>query len=173
MRLFFALWPDDGVRTELARWARQLRASCGGRPVPTQKLHMTLAFLGSVEAGRIAEVERAADEVVPCSYLLLLDRPGFWRHNRIVWAGASVAPPELEALVLELRSALTRSLIAFDPKEFASHVTLLRDARQPRAMPELKAVRWEPDGFALVRSPLERGGGPYEILNSWRLRRRR
>jgi len=170
MRLFFALWPDDGVRAELAQWSHELRAACGGRRVPTQKLHMTLAFLGSVEAERIAEVERAADEVVPRSYLLLLDRPGFWRHNRIVWAGASAPPPELEGLVLELRSALTRLRIDFDPKGFASHVTLLRDARQPRAMPELKTIRWEPDGFALVRSPIERGGGPYEVLNSWRLR---
>jgi 2'-5' RNA ligase len=173
MRLFFALWPDDGVRAELARWSRELRASCGGRPVPTPKLHMTLAFLGSVEAERVAELERAARDVVPPSCLLLLDHPGFWKHNRIAWAGASAVPPELEGLVLELRSALMRSRIAFDPKEFAPHVTLLRDARQPRAMPELKAIPWELDGFALVRSPIERGGGPYEVLNSWGLRRRR
>jgi 2'-5' RNA ligase len=171
MRLFFALWPDEGVRARLAEWSRELRVPCGGRPVPAQKLHMTLAFLGSVEEGRIAEVERAAGEVAPRAMSLVLDQPGYWKHNRIVWAGASAAPPELEGLVLELRSALTRSRIAFDPKGFASHVTLLRDAREPRAMPELKAIRWELDGFALVRSPIERGGGPYEVLDSWGLRR--
>ena len=165
MRLFFALWPGEEVRARLARWSRELRASCGGRPVPAQRLHMTLAFLGSLEAERIAEAERAASEVVARAMSLVLDQPGYWKHNRIVWAGASAPPPELEGLVLELRGALARSRIAFDPKPFAAHVTLLRDARKPRAMPVLEPIRWEVEGFALLRSQLE---GGYEILSSWK-----
>ena len=168
MRLFFALWPDDGVRARLARWSRELRAVCGGRAVRPENLHVTLAFLGSVEDGRIEEVERAAGEVAPRAVSLVLDQPGYWKHNRIVWAGASAAPPELEELVLELRNALARSRIGFDSKPFASHVTLLREAREPRAMPELEPIRWEVDGFALLRSQLLARGGGYEILNSWK-----
>jgi 2'-5' RNA ligase len=165
VRLFFALWPGEEVRARLARWSRELRASCGGRPVPAQRLHMTLAFLGSLEAERIAEAERAASEVVARAMSLVLDQPGYWKHNRIVWAGASAPPPALEGLVLELRGALARSRIAFDPKPFAAHVTLLRDARKPRAMPVLEPIRWEVEGFALLRSQLE---GGYEILSSWK-----
>ena len=168
MRLFFALWPDDEVRARLARWSRELRAVCGGRAVRPENLHVTLAFLGSVEDGRIEEVERAAGEVAPRAVSLVLDQPGYWKHNRIVWAGASAAPPELEELVLELRNALARSRIDFDSKPFASHVTLLREAREPRAMPELEPIRWEVDGFALLRSQLLARGGGYEILNSWK-----
>ena len=48
MRLFFALWPDEGVRAELARWTRALHAACGGRTTRADKLHLTLAFLGEV-----------------------------------------------------------------------------------------------------------------------------
>jgi 2'-5' RNA ligase len=173
MRLFFALWPDDGVRAELARWSGELRAACGGRPTRAENLHLTLAFLGEVEDLRVAEIERAAGEVAPRSGLLVLDRAGFWKHNRIVWAGASAAPPELEGLALELRSALAHSSIAFDPKGFASHITLLRDAREPRPMPELKAIRWEVDAFALVCSRLQASGSRYEVLNSWSVRTRR
>jgi len=165
VRLFFALWPGEEVRARLARSSRELRASCGGRPVPAQRLHMTLAFLGSLEAERIAEAERAASEVVARAMSLVLDQPGYWKHNRIVWAGASAPPPALEGLVLELRGALARSRIAFDPKPFAAHVTLLRDARKPRAMPVLEPIRWEVEGFALLRSQLE---GGYEILSSWK-----
>ena len=167
MRLFFALWPDKEVRARLSHWSRELRAVCGGRPTRPGNLHVTLAFLGSVEAKRIMEVERAAGQVAPRALSLVLDQPGYWKHNRIVWAGASAVPPELEGLVLELRDALARSRIAFDPKPFASHVTLLREAREPRAMPGLEPIRWEIAGFALVRSPLQAGGG-YEILNSWK-----
>lgn len=128
---------------------------------------MTLAFLGGVEDKRIVEVERAAGEVAAHASTLVLDQQGYWEHNRIVWAGASAAPPGLEELVLELRNALARSRIGFDSKPFASHVTLLRDAREPRAMPGLEPIRWEVDGFALLRSQPQSGGG-YEVLNSWK-----
>ena len=128
---------------------------------------MTLAFLGSVDDQRIPEVERAAGEVAPRAISLVLDQPGYWKHNRIVWAGASTVPPGLEGLVLDLRSALARSRIGFDPKPFAAHVTLLRDARQPRAMPELEPIAWEAEGFALMRSQ-QPGSGGYEILDWWK-----
>jgi 2'-5' RNA ligase len=132
---------------------------------------VTLAFLGSVEDARVAEVERAAGEVAARASTLVLDQSGYWKHNSIAWAGAAVVPEELEALVSDLRGALEQSHIRFDAKPFVSHVTLLRDAREPPAMPALEPIRWELDGFALVRSPAGRGGS-YEVLKYWELRRR-
>src|SRR5438552_5879227 len=140
MRLFFALWPDDAVRAELAQWSREIHKLCGGRTTRPENLHVTLAFLGGVEDARVAEVERAAGEVTPRVVSLVLDRPGYWKHNRIAWAGASLVPTELVELVVELRDALTRSHIGFDAKPFVSHVTLLRDAREPKAKPALDPI---------------------------------
>ncbi len=168
MRLFFALWPDEAVRAQLAHWARELHALCGGRPTRPENLHVTLAFLGRVEDGRVAEVERAAGEVAPRVVSLVLDQPGYWKRNRIAWAGASTVPAELDAFVAELRSALARSRIAFDSKGFVSHVTLLRDAREPREMPTLDPIEWRLDGFALVRSVTLPKGSRYEIRKSWK-----
>ena len=167
MRLFFALWPDDGVRAQLAGWSRELHALCGGRPTRPENLHVTLAFLGSVEEARVAEVERAAGTVRPRACPLILDQPGYWKHNRIAWAGASVVPAELEALVADLRGALTKSGIGFDSKGFVSHVTLLRDSREPKVMPELKPIEWKIEGFALVQSVTLPRGSRYEVLQSW------
>jgi 2'-5' RNA ligase len=169
VKLFFALWPEDGVRTQLARWSRDLHLVCGGRQTRAENLHLTLAFIGEIADERVAEVVRAAGEVAPRRGVLLLDRPGYWKHNRIAWAGAAAVPEELEVLVSELRSALEQSRIRFDAKPFVSHVTLLRDAREPRAMPWLEPIPWALDGFALVRSP--GGGGSYEVLKYWGLRR--
>ena len=168
MRLFFALWPDEAVRAQLAHWARELHAVCGGRLVRTENLHLTVAFLGNVEDAQIAEVEGAASEVTPCSTSLVLDQPGYWKHNRISWAGASTVPAEIEMCVAELRSALARSHIGFDTKGFVSHVTLLRDAREPRAMPALDPIEWRLDGFALVQSVTLPQGSRYEIRKSWK-----
>jgi 2'-5' RNA ligase len=130
---------------------------------------VTLAFLGSVEDARVAEVERAAGEVMPRAISLVLDLPGYWKHNRIAWAGASAVPLELGALVGELRDAMTRSQIGIDSKAFASHVTLLRDAHEPEAMPELEPIAWKLGGFALVRSVMLPRGSRYEVLKSWRI----
>jgi 2'-5' RNA ligase len=168
MRLFFALWPDEGVRAQLAGWARALHAVCGGRPTRAENLHLTLAFLGSVEDARVADVERSADEVAPRAASLVLDTPGYWKHNRIAWAGASAVPEELEAFVAELRGALARSGIAFDSKAFVSHVTLLRDARAPETMPALSPIGWKLDAFALVQSVMLSRGSRYEIRKTWK-----
>ena len=165
--MFFALWPDDAVRSRLVLWSRELHALCGGRPTRPENLHVTLAFLGSVEDARVAEVERAAGEVAPRSVSLVLDQPGYWKQNRIAWAGASVVPRELETLIAELRSALTRSRIAFDSKTFVSHVTLLRDAREPRPMPALDPIKWRLSGFVLVRSVTLPRGSRYEVRRFW------
>jgi 2'-5' RNA ligase len=167
VRLFFALWPDDEVRARLAHWSRELHALCGGRTIPAGNLHLTLAFLGSVKNARVAEIERAASEVAPRAISLVLDQPGYWKHNRIAWAGASVVPAELEALVADLRGALARAGVGFDGKGFVSHVTLLRDAREPKENPALEPIDWKLGGFALIQSVALPRGSRYEVLKSW------
>ncbi|HYS52061.1 MAG TPA: RNA 2',3'-cyclic phosphodiesterase, partial [Burkholderiales bacterium] len=114
-----------------------------------------------------AEVGRAAGEVAAPLASLVLDRPGYWKHNRIAWAGASLVPPELAALVSGLREALAKSRIGFDAKPFVSHVTLLRDAREPKGMPALDPIPWKIDGFALVESVTLARGSRYEVRRSW------
>jgi 2'-5' RNA ligase len=168
VRLFFALWPGEEVRAQLAHWSRELHAACGGRLTRPENLHLTLAFLGGVEDARVAQVERTAGEVVPRTAMLVLDQPGYWKHNRIVWAGASAVPGQLDSMVAELRDALARSNIGFDAKPFVSHVTLLRDAREPEAMPALEPIEWRLDGFALVQSATLPRGSRYEIRKSWK-----
>ncbi|HXZ55246.1 MAG TPA: RNA 2',3'-cyclic phosphodiesterase [Burkholderiales bacterium] len=165
MRLFFALWPPEEVRAQLARWSRELRTLCGGRATPAENLHLTVAFLGSVAGA--AEVERAAREVAVRRATLLLDRAGFWRQSRIVWAGTSLAPAGVEQFARDLRGALARHEIGFDAKPFATHVTLLREAREPRSMPALEPIAWEVDGFVLVRSQPSARGSRYEAVATW------
>jgi len=167
MRLFFALWPPEGVRVQLARWSRDLHSLCGGRPTAPQNLHLTLAFLGEVEGARVADVGRSADEVAVPRDSLALDCPGYWRHNRIVWAGTSSVPAGIGKLAQSLREALARHEIGFDPKPFAAHVTLLRNARSPKAMPALEPIQWDVEGFVLACSQPQERGGRYETLGSW------
>jgi 2'-5' RNA ligase len=164
------LWPGEGVRAQLAAWSRKLHGLCGGRTPQARDLHLTLAFLGSVTPERVEPIACAGAAVALRRATLMLDRPGYWEHNRIVWAGASSVPLELDELVAELRAALTKSAIAFDTKPFVSHVTLLRDARPPAELPALEPIRWEVDGFVLAGPAIRPGGARYETLRAWAAR---
>jgi RNA 2',3'-cyclic 3'-phosphodiesterase len=167
MRLFFALWPDARVRAQLAHWAHELHAACGGRPMRPENLHLTLAFLGEVDEARVEQVEQAAGQAVAQAGSLVLDVSGYWKHNRIAWAGASDVPTELRAIVAGLRAALAQRKIGFDAKDFVPHVTLLRHAGAPRQMPSLPPIDWPFQGFVLVQSVKLPKGSGYEVRKFW------
>ena len=98
---------------------------------------------------------------------LVFDGAGYWKHNRIAWAGASAVPPALDALVSELRSALGAARFPFDPKPFVPHVTLVRNARPGFAMPEVAPITWDASGFVLVESVTRPQGREYAIAGRW------
>jgi len=168
IRLFFALWPDDAVREALTHWAKRLHQACGGRMTRPQNLHLTLAFLGETEAGRLAELKQAAGRVAPRAFALVLDEPGYWKHNRIAWAGAAKDPDTLLTMVADLRSALLAARFRFDPKPFVSHVTLVRKGNSPRELPRLAPIVWRGTGFALIRSVPGPDGIDYTVEAEWR-----
>ncbi|MBS0003448.1 MAG: RNA 2',3'-cyclic phosphodiesterase, partial [Thioalkalivibrio sp.] len=79
-RVFFALWPDAGLRASLSALARGMSAN--GRPVPTEHLHLTLAFPGTVPAGTVAEMQGRADELRLPEIRLVLEQLGWFRRPR-------------------------------------------------------------------------------------------
>jgi 2'-5' RNA ligase len=162
LRLFYALWPDGAARDRLAAWTRAAHANAGGRAMRPQNLHLTLAFLGDVDAARVDDVAAAASGIAVPSFELVLDRAGYWPHNRIVWAGASVVPAVLEQLVAELRARLDARAVKYERKPFVPHVTLLREAH-PAVLPALAAVSWLVERVVLVKSV---PGDDYSIIAS-------
>jgi len=101
--------------------------------MPPENLHITLAFLGQVDAAQFDAIVAAARGVQARRFTLRLDEPGYWTHNHIAWLGATKAPEELKVMVAELRAALVQAGISFDPKPFVPHVTLVLCPAIPRA----------------------------------------
>lgn len=168
LRLFFALWPDEGVRARLTDAAARLQALCGGRATRPESVHVTLAFLGYVEAERLPMIEALAAQIRGEPFCLVLDRFDYWRHNRIAWAGASATPPPLARLTADLREALRGCGIALDDRSYVPHATLVRDAVCP-AIPVADPIEWQVDEFVLVRSIPGRGGSRYQVVDRWKL----
>jgi 2'-5' RNA ligase len=163
LRLFFALWPDEGTRAALADWSAVMLKACGGRRIAPDKVHATLAFLGARPAEELCTLIATAGAVDAPAFELVLDQAHYWKNHRIAWAGASTVPLALGTLSEALRAALSARGFAFDPKPFVPHVTLVRDAARPKDLPALAPIRWPVSGFCLVQS----SGGRYNVLSNW------
>lgn len=108
-RVFFALWPDAETAEHLSALAGHLVAGLPDkamRIVPAQNLHMTLAFIGAVDAAQLRTLQAIAGEVSEIflasaattddvdslaherALRVRLDRLGFWAQGGILWAGS-------------------------------------------------------------------------------------
>jgi 2'-5' RNA ligase len=177
-RIFFALWPEPAVARRLHALSAVAHAACGGRRMRSDTLHLTLAFLGEVDAARFDLACAIADEVAAGGGIaadeyqgevLRIDRLAWWKHNHIVWAGCDEVPPALAALADALVAALRGSGFVLDSRRFAAHVTLLRNANCAGEMAPIEAFDWPVRDFVLVQSQLEREGAKYEIVRRWPL----
>jgi len=171
MRVFFALWPDAPVRTALDAAAGKLHKLRGGHRTRSDTLHLTLVFIGGIDANRLPELLAAAEDIAAPGFEALFDRTDCWRHNQIAHLGVSQTPPALLELVTQLESRLAASNIPFDRRPYVPHITLLRkaDCSIQITNPALEPIRWPARDFVLVSSSLRSGGALYEQLGRWPL----
>jgi len=173
-RLFFAAWPDAALQRSLHAVARHLQRECSGRATAAQKLHLTLAFLGEVPR---ADLERLAAigagiGAAAGRCTLNVDRLGYWRHNRILWAGTAHCPAPLVALARALGASLRESGYPIEDRDrpYVPHLTLLRGARRAPARSDLEpALPWPVGELALVESAAAAAGRSYRLLRRWPL----
>lgn len=166
-RVFFALWPPPEVARQLAAAAENFAVQAGGGATRRETIHLTLAFLGAVPVDRLADLEGAARRVRSAPFELVIDRYGFWRHNRIFWAGCGRIPEALDALAGKLAATLADAgFSGAEPgRVFAPHVTLARKVRDgDPTWPTCPPLAWPCRHFVLMRSRLSARGPDYETL---------
>lgn len=169
MRLFVAVWPSQEAVAALAAVPRpQVPAVRWTTP---DQWHVTLAFLGEVDAGEVPAVVAALDAATAraaASPEVTLG-PATTRVGRsLLW----VPVHGLEGLAAAARRALDAAGAWLAGREtgrpFRGHVTLAR-ARGRCAVPAALAgtpvtARWSVDSLCLVRSSLDRDGARYETI---------
>lgn len=166
-RLFFALWPDEGTRQRLAALVPN---DATGRWVSGNNLHVTLAFLGSVDKHVRSCVEHVASQANAQRFTLHLDEIGYWRKPRILWVGTSKPPSPLMQLLCSLNDGLITCGFKPERREFHAHVTLARKVHKPIAQRSIDPIPWPIDSFVLVESRTLSAGASYQVLRTWFLK---
>jgi 2'-5' RNA ligase len=141
IRCFVALQPGEAALERLDRLAREEQARLpAARRMRRENLHLTLAFIGALDADRARRVATAlaAEPTTPFDWSL--DTVGAFAGARVLWVGG--ADVRLEALAARARRLLDELGVPFDRKPFVAHVTLLRDV--PRHAAGDAARRVEP-----------------------------
>jgi RNA 2',3'-cyclic 3'-phosphodiesterase len=157
-RLFFALWPDGAMREALAHATRRAVRASGGRPVRLENLHVTLAFLGSVPEGRLAELAEIARKAAgpfvgsPALIELAFDHLEYWRAAQLLCALPAAPQAPITTLVQRLQGFLIGEGFALDLKPFRPHVTVVRKVLRPAPVARMRPVVWRFTELALIES---------------------
>ena len=170
-RLFFALWPDARLRDQLVERVRPILAAVDGRPQRADQWHVTLEFLGSVPAARVAAVLEAASAVRTPPFELVLDAVDYWRRPAVLSLTPRACPAELVALVAALRLALEARGFEPERRPYRPHLTLARHVAAPPVVPTPDPLPWPATEFMLVESRSSAQGSIYTVLADWQLLR--
>ena len=184
LRLFLALDLPEAHRREIGERAARLRSRLpAARWVRPEALHLTLAFLGSVEAARVPELSAAVAPAFAAVDPLTVTvggggtfPPG--RPARVAWVGLD-AGPDLPALQRAVSSAAFAALdLEPEGRPFHAHVTVARPRRpwNRRASEDFVRVfeatvgeAFEAREGVLYRSELGPGGSRYTALERYPL----
>jgi len=166
-RLFFALWPDDVVRHALLHWqTHNLPATV--RWQHRADLHMTLHFLGQVDAERVDGLMALGASLAPAAFPIVIDEIGHWPKPRVLWAGPTSIPADLGELHARLDAGLRQQGFETDSRPYRPHLTLARRVVDDNGLRPLLPLTWLVREMALVES--RPGNAPlYHPVARWAL----
>ncbi|MGQ9824209.1 MAG: RNA 2',3'-cyclic phosphodiesterase [Desulfotomaculales bacterium] len=183
LRLFWAVNLPPAIKARLAALQEKLKeARADAKWVEEENLHLTLQFLGNVEASRVSAILAGMQSTVGNfpAFRLRISGLGFFpdaRRPRVLWAGTA---GDLSSL-RQLQKLVEKANLSFgfgpEKREFSPHLTLAR-LRSPRGLgPLIKKVEESKDAAAdlgelavssvdLMKSELGPRGPAYTLLGA-------
>ncbi len=165
-RLFFGLKPDQGVHDQLVALSKSFPTVKGVRPVPNDNLHLTLQFLGHLEANEHKCLEQKMLQTFVQSFSLRFDLYGHFKSSQTLWLGCSSYPRELTRLVNHLKSIAESCGATIDKQNFKPHITLFKKVEKAK-FPDIPfTVTWQATEFHLFESVPHENTTRYNILKT-------
>lgn len=177
-RLFLAIDPPAPVRTALAALAEP---ATGFAWTTTERLHLTLRFLGDTPSDAIAPLRAALRRVEVGGFILPTEGVGAFPPRgqpRVLWCGVGRGHPHLHQLRQRLDDTLLALGLPVEVRSFVPHFTLARlaasvapahAARWLRRHGDFAAPPFRVDHFALYASELCPTGAVHTLLERFPL----
>jgi len=186
MRTFVAVEVSEAVRAEVAEWSAALRsAGADYRWVEPANYHLTLKFLGAIDAERmLTPLQAALTELaaglppvtVTCQGIGCF--PG-WGNPRVLWVGLGDGRTAMTALARAVDRVTLPLGFAASAKDPAPHLTLARQRSPSGSSRLLEAVRrlgedrvagsFTVGEIRLMESRLSPAGPTYVVKGRFRL----
>lgn len=169
-RLYFALWPQEHIRLQLAQCCPQLTTDARGQALFPLTLHMTLAYLGDVDTKLLPVIEQIAVNLSGQPFDYTANTAGCFPQAQVAWLGTSEVPDPLLALQKRLHKLLAAAHLDQDKRSFRPYLTVARNIESPFADRAVAPVKWQIDQFCLVATRAGAAGPVADVLKSWPLK---
>ena len=183
IRTFIALELPEELKKSLGRLqSKFMERASAVKWVRPESIHLTLKFLGDINADRVAPVERALEKLAAGIEPFFFDVAGIGafpncRNPKVIWAGMQ-ADDRLNMFLEELETALADMGFAREERPFAPHLTLgrLRDGRARKDVAGLieqygaeRFGRFSADHIIFFKSELKPSGPVYREIKNFTL----
>lgn len=175
IRTFVCIEIPESIKERIGRLQRRLQEiEAQVSWTKPSSIHLTLKFLGGVEAARIDRVLKAVERASTGidSFEVEVSGTGCFpspRNPRVLWVGFSVVPEALKHLYANIEDELAREGSPREKRKFSPHLTIGR-VRAPHnaavVAQALIAAGFEPQSFnaaeiIVMRSDLKPTGSIY------------
>ena len=168
IRLFFALWPNEGVREEISNCLKLLPPN-SGRVVPRYNWHITLHFIGNTTFAEKNCLHNQAKKLRAKPFDLRIDRVGYFKKPKVIWLGCQQNPGALVDLQNNLGGLIRECEYQPETRPYSPHITVARKVSEKPAVTSLGGIDWHVNRFVLIESVSELNGVRYRVLEEYRL----
>ena len=173
MRLFFALWPDAGIRDRIEMAAAALDLRSTARRVPRENYHLTLLFVGETAQSQLGALVEIGRCLRGATCTVKFDAYDYWPQSQAAVAVARESPAALGSLRSRLQGKLAscHAALKISPPEASlrAHVTLARKVAQAPVLQAMSRFEWHARSFSLVRSDTSGPQSVYTVVETWPL----
>jgi 2'-5' RNA ligase len=185
VRTFIAVPVSDEVKATIARVEEDLGGlGADVKWVDPRSVHLTLKFLGNVEAGRVGDVTsalRAALAGMSACGIVVAGAGTFppgKKNVRVVWLGITEGKSALVEMASRVDEACAGLGFAREERPFSPHLTIGRVRRESGRLADLargvgavqfNSLKVDIDRVNLMRSELSPKGPTYTVLDSFAL----
>jgi len=177
MRLFVAVNFDDVTKSRLLSIQEKIKEkSVRGNFTKPENFHLTLLFIGEVNAGLVPCITSIMEKLLPIpkTYTINFDRTGCFRHSgkELWWIGTDHENETGISYLSEIRRQIGDGLdmagIPYDRRPFKAHITLGREIKPtaPITLPNEK-INIPVNHISLMKSEHIRGILTYTEIFKW------